>query len=148
MIQEDTPGEAGLVGQFAPIPLPMDRLAKIYVKIRTAERDLTSTYEAKLAELEEQKKIVANSMKEQLMASGGTSMRTDHGTVVLITKTRYWTQDWEAFEEFCITQGTIGFLEKRIAQGNMTKFLQDNPGTVPPGLNSEQEYVISVRKSG
>jgi len=37
-------------------------------------------------------------------------------------------------------------LEKRIAQGNMAKFLEENPGLLPPGLNSNTEYGISVRK--
>jgi hypothetical protein len=37
-------------------------------------------------------------------------------------------------------------LEKRIAQTNMAQFLEENPGVVPPGLNSMTEYAISVRK--
>jgi hypothetical protein len=40
----------------------------------------------------------------------------------------------------------IDLLEKRIAQGNMSKFLEENPGLLPPGLNSNTEYAISVRK--
>jgi hypothetical protein len=40
----------------------------------------------------------------------------------------------------------LDLLEKRIAQTNMATFLQDNPTLVPPGLNSNSEYEISVRK--
>jgi hypothetical protein len=124
----------------------MDKLAKIYIKIRSAAQELTRTYEATLADLDEQKKAIANAMKDQMQAAGVTSMKTEFGTAVLGKKTRYWTQDWEEFEKFCLRQGTIAFLEKRIAQGNMSKFLEENPGTVPPGLSAETEFVVSVRK--
>ena len=40
----------------------------------------------------------------------------------------------------------LDLLEKRIAQTNMANFLQENPTLVPPGLNSNSEYAISVRK--
>lgn len=127
--------------------LPMDKLAKIYIKIRMAEQDLTKDFEAKLAKLNEDKKTIANYIKDQMQASGVTSMRTEYGTVVLGKKTRYWTQDWDEFGKFCIQNNSIAFLEKRIAQGVMTQFLEENPGVVPPGLNSDTEYVVSVRKT-
>jgi hypothetical protein len=28
----------------------------------------------------------------------------------------------------------------------MKQFLEENPGVVPPGLNSDSEYAITVRK--
>jgi hypothetical protein len=40
----------------------------------------------------------------------------------------------------------LDLFEKRIAQLNMKQFLEENPGVVPPGLNSNSEYDISVRK--
>lgn len=129
------------------VTLPMDRLAKIYIKIRTAAQELTKKYEAEVAALNEQKQVIANAMKEQMQVAGVTSMKTPHGTAILGQKTRYWTQDWEEFGKFCITQNSIEFLEKRISQGNMKQFLSDNPGMVPPGLNAETEFVVSVRKS-
>jgi hypothetical protein len=65
---------------------------------------------------------------------------------MLGVKTRYSTQDWEAFKEFCIANNTIDFLERRIAQRNMAKWLEENPESVPPGLNSDSEYEVTVRK--
>ena len=37
-------------------------------------------------------------------------------------------------------------LEQRIHNGNMRQFLEDNPETLPIGLNADTKYVISVRK--
>ena len=89
---------------------------------------------------------VKNAMKDQLKALGVTSVRTDEGTVVLSVKTRYNTQDWDSFKKFVVEQDAVDLLEKRIAQTNMAQFLEENPGAVPPGLNSSSEYDISVRK--
>jgi hypothetical protein len=85
-------------------------------------------------------------MKDQMKALGVTSVRTPEGTVVLSVKTRYSTQDWDEFKKFILAHEAIELLEKRIAQTNMKQFLDENPGVVPPGLNSASEYDISVRK--
>ena len=77
---------------------------------------------------------------------GVESMRTSAGTVSRSVKTRFNTQDWDSFKAFLVEHDVLDLLEKRIAQGNMAKFLEDNPGLVPPGLNSTTEYDISVRK--
>ena len=85
-------------------------------------------------------------LKDQMLVLGVSSVRTDQGTVVLSTKTRYNTQDWDSFKTFVLQHEAVDLLEKRIAQTNMSTFLEENPGLVPPGLNSVSEYAISVRK--
>lgn len=126
--------------------VPMDRLAKIYLKIRTSVHLLTQDYEKQKAGLEAQKAEVANAMRDQMKALGSKSVKTEYGTVMLGVKTRYTTQDWDSFKDFCIKNNTIDLLERRIAQRNMAKWLEDNPEDVPPGLNSDSEYEVTVRK--
>jgi hypothetical protein len=126
--------------------IPMDKLAKIYLKIRTRVQLLTQEYEKEKAGLESQKAEIANAMRDQMKALGSKSVKTEYGTVMLGVKTRYSTQDWDAFKDFCISNNTIDLLERRIAQRNMAKWLEDNPEDVPPGLNSDSEYEVTVRK--
>lgn len=126
--------------------MPLDRLAKIYRKIRASIDVLTQEYDQKVEALKEQQNELKNAMKDQMKALGVTSVRTPEGTVVLSVKTRYSTQDWESFKEFVKENDALDLLEKRIAQGNMAQFLTDNPGLVPPGLNTSSEYDVSVRK--
>lgn len=126
--------------------VPMDRLAKVYLKIRAAKQELTQEYEVDLSVLEAQESEIKNAMKAQMLALGSKSIRTDAGTVMLGQKTRYHTQDWGSFKEFVIQNDALDLLERRIAQTNMAKFLEENPGLVPPGLNSDTEYQVSVRK--
>ena len=126
--------------------IPLDRLAKIYRKIRTEISTLTQEYDGKVEVLKAQQEEIKNAMKDMMKAMGVTSVRTAQGTVVLSVKTRYSTQDWDSFKKFVVENDAVDLLEKRIAQTNMAQFLEENPGVVPPGLNSASEYDISVRK--
>lgn len=126
--------------------IPMDKLAKVYRKMATKIQELTAEYDAAVEEIKRQQDAVKNALKDQMLVMGVSSVRTDNGTVVLSTKTRYNTQDWDSFKEFVVAHDAVDLLEKRIAQANMAQFLEENPGVVPPGLNSMTEYAISVRK--
>lgn len=126
--------------------IPLDRLAKIYRKIRSEIATLTQEYDTKVEALKAQQEELKNAMKDMMKTMGVTSVRTAQGTVVLSVKTRYNTQDWDSFKKFVVEHDAVDLLEKRIAQGNMSQFLEENPGLVPPGLNSHAEYDISVRK--
>ncbi len=126
--------------------IPLDRLAKIYRKIRAEIAELTQEYDTKVEALKAQQDEIKNAMKDMMKTMGVTSVRTAQGTVVLSVKTRYNTQDWDSFKKFVVEHDAVDLLEKRIAQTNMSQFLEENPGLVPPGLNSTSEYDISVRK--
>jgi len=126
--------------------VPLDKLVKIYRKLRTRMTELTQEYDTQAEVIKAQQEEVKNAIKEQMKAMGVTSVRTTEGTAVMSVKTRYTTQDWDSFKKFMLEHEAIDLLEKRIAQTNMAQFLEENPGVVPPGLNSSSEYDISVRK--
>jgi len=126
--------------------VPLDKLTRVYLKMRTAIQEVQQEYDSKLAALKEQQDAVKMAIKERMLSLGTTSARTDFGTVILSKKTRYSTNDWASFKEFVVNNDALDLLEKRIAQKNMETFLSENPGLVPPGLNSDSEYDISVRK--
>ena len=122
--------------------LPVDKLVRIYMKMRSAIQDL----DAQIESIKEQQQSVKNEIKDRMRGTGVKSLRTDHGTVSLMEKTRYYTNDWDSFKKFMVEHDAIDLLEKRIAQSNMKLFLEENPGSIPPGLNSDTEFEISVRK--
>jgi hypothetical protein len=126
--------------------VPMDKLARTYRKIQARIQELTTAYETEIERLKVQQDVIKTALKDQMLALGLKSVNTQEGTVVLSTKTRYSTQDWDSFKTFIVQHDAVDLLEKRIAQTNMATFLKDNPGVVPPGLNSNSEYAISVRK--
>ncbi len=126
--------------------IPMDKLARVYLKIRARIQQLTQEYESEVENLKAQQDEIKTALKDQLMALGSKSVRTDQGTVILSTKTRYFTQDWDSFKQFVTEHDALDLFERRIHQSNMAKFLEENPSLVPPGLNSDKEYDVSVRK--
>ena len=126
--------------------VPMDKLARVYRKMQARIQELTTAYETEVETLKAQQDHVKSALKDQMLALGLTSVRTDEGTVILSTKTRYSTTDWDEFKDFVKEHDALDLFEKRIAQTNMAQFLKENPALVPPGLNSNAEYSISVRK--
>jgi hypothetical protein len=126
--------------------VPMDRLAKVYIKIRDRIGELTKDYESEVEALKAQQDTVASTIKDQLRAMNTLSAKTEFGTVSLVTKTRYIAQDRDAMKTFILEHQAIDLLEMRIAQVNMGKFLADNPGIVPTGLNVLSSIEVSVRK--
>ena len=126
--------------------VPFDKLTKIYRKIKERMDALTQAYDTQLEELKAQQEQIKFALKDQMKANGQTSVKTSFGTVSLVTKTRYSTQDWDSFKRFVVEHEVVDLLEKRIAQANMAKFIDENPGLVPPGLNSMSEFEIRVTK--
>ena len=124
----------------------LDRLAKIYLKMRAAIQQLQQEYDEKIEELKAQQTMVSLAMKDQMLTLGLDSVKTASGTIMLGKKQRFFTQDWDSFKRFIVERDAVDLLERRIHQGNMQHFLEENPGQIPPGLNAETEFTVSVRK--
>jgi hypothetical protein len=138
---EASPQQANELAQ-----VPLVKLARVYRKMQARVQELTKAYETEVEAIKAQQDQLKTAMKDQMLASGMKSVNTEAGTVVLSTSTRYSTTDWDSFKEFIKQHDAIDLLEKRIAQKNMSMFLEENPGVLPEGLNSFTEYNISVRK--
>ena len=123
--------------------VPLDKLVRIYMKMRTKLSELDAEVEG----IKEQQQLIKTEIKDRMRSVGAKSMKTEYGTVSLTEKTRYYTQDWDSFKRFVIENDAVDLLEKRIAQTNMKTFLQENPTMVPPGLNSDTEIDVSIRKA-
>lgn len=126
--------------------IPMDKLARVYRKIRAAMTEQTREYDAKMESLKADLTEVTNAIRDQMKSLGSKSLKTTEGHIIMSTKTRYDALDWEAFRDFVIENNALELLERRIAQTAMRQFLEDNPGLVPRGLNATSEITVTVRK--
>lgn len=124
----------------------MDVLAKAYVNLRGAIQKLVAEHEQQLQALEAQRDLLTEEMRKKMLALGVNSMKTGNGTIILGTQTRYFTTDWEEFNNFVKENDALDLFEKRIHQGNMKQFLEANPDKLPKGLCSDTKYTVSVRK--
>jgi predicted nuclease with TOPRIM domain len=126
--------------------LKADKLVKAYVRIRDKRKELATEYEKEDNELKESLEMIESELLNICKETGADSLRTEFGTVSRKLAKRYWTNDWHSFHEFLKEHGTLELLEKRISQGNMSTFLEENPDLLPPGLQVDSKYTVTVRR--
>lgn len=124
-----------------------DKLAKVYIKIRDKKQDLKRKFDEEEKVLNDQLDIIGAKLLELCKENGADSMRTPHGTVVRTTQKRHWATDWSAFHKFVLENEAPYLLERRVAQGAMNEWIDENPDNLPPGLTTDSKYVVTVRRS-
>ena len=124
----------------------MDKLVKIYIKIRDARDQIRRELEEKEADLNEQLSLLEQEILEICKQTHADSIKTKHGLAMRSVKSRFWTNDWENFYKFLHEHEAPDLLEKRIHQTNMKQFLEENPDLHPAGLNVDSTYAIIVTR--
>ena len=120
--------------------VPIDKLIKIYIKMREAKKDL----EKQAFGVEEQMDVVRGKILEACNAVGASSLKTPFGRVVRTVKTDYSTSDWSSMHQFMKENDALDLVQRRIHQTNMKTFLEEHPDKLPPGLNADRRYDITV----
>ena len=121
----------------------IEKLMRAELNMRTKISEL----EKEISDIKVQREKVQAALNDICRELNVTSIKTSVGTVIRSVRTKFWTDDWGSMYEFMRDNNAIDLLEKRICQGNMKEFLEANPDKLPPGLQTLQEYTVSVRKS-
>lgn len=127
--------------------IPVDKLIRVYIKIRDAREELSRKYESDDGDLKEKQNEVKKALLSYCKELNVDSLKTQYGTASRRVDTRYWTSDWDAMHAFIKEHNALDLFERRLHQTNMRAFLADHPDVRPPGLNADSSYEISVRKS-
>jgi len=96
--------------------------------------------------LKEQQNLISDRMLELCAKEDIDSVKTPFGTLTRRVYSSYWTSDWDRMYKFIAENEAYHLLEKRIHNGNMREFLEENPDVLPMGLQSDRRYAVSVRK--
>lgn len=126
--------------------LDLDRLVKVYVKIRDKKVELATEFNKQEQELNAGLDAIKSKLLAHCEESGIESVRTSSGTFYRSVRTKFWTSDWESMNRFMLEHECVDLLEKRIHQGNMKQFLEENPELLPAGLNCDSEYTLTIRR--
>lgn len=121
-------------------------LVAVYRKLRAAIAEVEEEHETKIKGLKEQMELVSAELLNFCNEQNLDSVKTPAGTLSRRVQTRYWTTDWEQMNNFIVEHNAVHLLEKRIHNGNMKQFLEENPDALPIGLQVDNKYVIQVRK--
>jgi len=124
-----------------------EKLVRVYLKMRNARDKLVREHEAELGTLDANMQAVKQALLGYCKEHNVESVRTAEGSFYRSLKRRYWTNDWEAMGRFIVEHGVPELLEKRLHQGNTQAFLEQHPELLPPGLNVDSEFTVTVRKS-
>lgn len=125
----------------------LGKCVKAYLNIKTKRAELSADFDAEDTILKDQQDLVKAELLGYLKENDLKSVKTEAGTFYKTVKTRYWTSDWEQMHKFVLEHEVPEFLEKRLSQGVVKQFLEENPEVVPKGLNSDSEFAVTVRKS-
>jgi len=123
-----------------------EALVSAYINIRDERDRIINQQKQALKELELQLETVSKALLEICKENKLDGFRTDFGTVSQITKTEYWTNDWESLYAFIKENDAFHLLHKRVNQSGMKEFLEEHPDLHPAGLNVDQEYSIRVTR--
>lgn len=124
----------------------INKLVKVYLKIRNAIDEKETQHKEELATLKEQFGIVGQSLLNLCKEQNLDSIRTPVGTVSRRISTRYWTSDWDSMYRFISEHDAPFLLEQRIHGTNMKEFLESNPEAFPMGMQADRSYTVQVRK--
>jgi len=124
----------------------INKLVKVYLKIRNAIDEKETQHKEELASLKEQFGIVGQSLLNLCKEQNLDSIRTPVGTVSRRISTRYWTSDWDSMYRFISEHDAPFLLEQRIHGTNMKEFLEANPEAFPIGMQADRSYTVQVRK--
>lgn len=124
----------------------VEKLTKVYIKVRDARAELKAEFNKADAELKQQLETVKGALLDYCKKEGVDSVRTKEGMFYRTVKVHYWTNDWESMNRFIMEHEIPEFYEKRLNQTTVKQFLEENPDVLPPGLNVDSEYVVTVRK--
>jgi hypothetical protein len=124
----------------------VEKLTRIYLKIRDKRAQISAAFKKEDDDLKDKQDRVKRALLDYCKEHNVESVRTESGLFYRSVKKKYWTSDWESMHKFIIEHQVPDFLTKSLNQTNVQQFLEENPDLLPPGLNVDSEYVISVRK--
>jgi hypothetical protein len=125
----------------------VDKLVSVFIKIRDAREEAKREWEEIDSEFVTKLDLINQELLSICKNTGADSIKTKDGTAIRTIKSKYWTNDWERFYDWMFEHNVPEVLERRIHQTNIKQFLEENPDMLPPGLNVDNAYHITVRRS-
>ena len=126
--------------------IDVNKLVRVFVKMRDRKAEIAAEFKAADDAIQVQMDAVKRALLDYCKENGVESARTEAGMFYRTVRSKYWTNDWGQMGAFIVEHKCPDLLEKRIHQGNMQTFLQENPDLRPAGLSVDSEYTITVKK--
>ena len=126
--------------------VPVEKLVKVYIKMRDKHTELLHAFQEHENALKEKMAKVKTALLDHCKEHNVECVRTAEGLFFRTIKQSYWTNDWESMGKFIVEHQVPELLEKRLHQGNVKQFLSEHPDLLPPGINVDSEYSVTIRR--
>jgi hypothetical protein len=124
----------------------VEKLVKVYIKMRDKHTEMSREFQEQEKQLKDKMAKVKEALLDHCKEHNVDSVRTGEGLFFRTVRQNYWTSDWESMGKFVVEHNAPELLEKRLHQGNIKQFLEENPTLLPPGINVDSEYSVTIRR--
>lgn len=128
------------------MPLDVDQLVRVYIKIRDARAANTREYEAEDSRLKQQQEKIESVLLAHLNETNSNSVQTPSGTFFRQEEVIPSASDWGAFHAWMREQNAMDALERRVKRVFITEYMDANEGRLPPGISVFRRFACRVRK--
>lgn len=121
----------------------IDRLVKIFVKMRDKKSELMTEVKSITA----QQEVIEEELLRLAHVMGTTGFKTEHGTTYMSEEVRFSMADDLTFMNWVKEHGEVELLERRVSVANVQEYMKDHEDQIPPGLNFFKQDRMKVRRS-
>lgn len=119
----------------------VDRLIRVYLKMKAKKVEL----DREVSDIEGQMEMIKRTLLDYCKETNQEGAKTEEGQFYRTTNTRYGSSDWGRLGEFVVANNVPDLYEKRLHQGNVKQFLDDNPDVAIPGLMADTKYTVTIK---
>jgi len=127
--------------------MDINKLVRVYVKIRDAKLEAKKAFEAQDAELKGKMEQIGNALLAHLNANNTESVRTEEGTVFRQEDVMPRADDWTAIYDWIKANDAFDILERRVKKTFVKEYMKGHDGAIPPGVSVMREYTVCVRRA-
>lgn len=129
-----------------PIPQTFEEKIARYVLLRDKIKEADDKHKEKCRPAKEYLEALNNAIQEQLLSSGGESVKTAAGTAYLTAKKSATIADPTLFRDYVIQNGDWDLADWRANPSAVEDYLNMNK-QLPPGVNFSVTNVVGVRRA-
>lgn len=126
--------------------MKLSELVAVYIRLRDEKASLKAEYDEKLAPIDKKLEAIEAKLLEVFHSTGMESVKTEHGTAYMSTRTTVSVADRDAFMEFIKSGDHWSMMEVRAAKTAVEQYKAAND-ELPPGVNWRSEVVVNIRRS-
>jgi hypothetical protein len=128
------------------LPDNIDDLVNQFVTLRDKVKASDDAHKEKTRNARDYLEALGAKLLERLNEVGGTSVKTEHGTVYRSTKRSASIADGELFRSFVQAHELFDLVDWRANANAVDDYIKENE-VPPPGVNFSTQFTIGVRRA-